>query len=83
MLKFSRKEDNTFESSKKMALPNGQQVMAKKGDIILAHQKLAHCGGPNGSDRIRYCVYFRVTHRLHQELKDAALEDLWLEYEGL
>ena len=86
VLKFSRGEDSTVvgdEDGVKTPLPGARQVVARKGDIILAHQKLAHTGGPNGSDRIRYCVYFRVSHVRHDELKEAALEDLWLEFEGM
>jgi len=85
--KFARGEESAMEGDEesgiKESLPGARQVMARKGDIIVAHQKLAHTGGPNGSDRIRYCVYFRVSHVRHEELKEAALEDIWLEFEGV
>ena len=38
------------------------QVLLRKGDVVLAHQKLAHFGGANCSPDIRYQVYFRVGH---------------------
>lgn len=63
----------------------GKQVIAQAGDVVMCHQKLAHRGGPNGSDGIRYQVYFRVKHVDHEAYLDsgAVLEDLWLEFEGL
>jgi hypothetical protein len=62
---------------------NVRQVVLQPGDIILAHQKLAHCGAPNCSPHIRYQVYFRVSHVQHDQLKDLALDNIWLEYEAM
>ena len=64
---------------------NGVQVLAMPGDVVLAHQKLAHRGGPNDSSAIRYQVYFRLTHKDHASLLDSGvlLDDLWVEFEGL
>jgi hypothetical protein len=53
--------------------------------VVFAHQKLAHRGGPNTSADIRYQVYFRLRHKQHAEFVDSGilLDDLWVEYEGL
>ncbi|KAJ9451763.1 hypothetical protein DIPPA_04669 [Diplonema papillatum] len=66
---------------------SGLQLKAEPGDVVFAHHKLAHAGGPNGSSSVRYQVYFRVKHVKHAEfLADTAnplLNNIWLEYEGL
>ena len=59
------------------------QVLMRAGDVVLCHQKLAHRGGPNYSADIRLMVYFRISHRNHTELKRSALDNLWIEYEGI
>jgi hypothetical protein len=41
------------------------QLLASRGDIVLAHPALAHRGGLNFSPDIRYQVYFRLKH-VHQ-----------------
>eukprot|EP00039_Didymoeca_costata_P006264 m.88735 g.88735 ORF g.88735 m.88735 type:complete len:148 (+) comp13185_c0_seq1:1139-1582(+) len=66
----------------KPPLTNGVQVLAAPGDVVFAHQKLAHRGGPNYSSNIRYQVYFRLSVTNHEALvsKGAVLEDLWVEY---
>ena len=63
----------------------GHQMTARAGDVVICHQKLAHRGGPNGSDGIRYQVYFRVQHVNHKDYLEtgAVLEDLWLEFDGI
>jgi len=58
------------------------QILAKPGDIVMAHQKLAHRGGPNFSSQIRYQVYFRLSHIQHNELKQRALDNVFTEFEG-
>lgn len=40
-----------------------RRVLLRRGDAVLAHQRLAHCAGPNGGDVIRTNVYFRVGRR--------------------
>ena len=67
----------------KPALSGGIELKARRGAIILVHQKVAHNGAPNISDLTRYCVYFRITHGRHKELQLAALDDPLLEFEGL
>jgi Phytanoyl-CoA dioxygenase (PhyH) len=40
------------------------ELMMNPGDAVLAHPLLAHCGGPNASEHIRYQVSLRTTkHR--------------------
>ena len=55
------------------------------GDVVIAHQKLAHRGGPNASSVIRHQVCFRLSHKDHASLRDSGvlLDDLWVEFEGL
>jgi hypothetical protein len=59
------------------------QITAAAGDVIIALHKVAHLGGPNYSNEIRKMLYFRISHSKHQELRFAALDDLWIEYEGM
>ena len=59
------------------------QVKLRKGDVVFALHKLAHLGTPNYSEHIRKMVYFRVSHRSLEKLRGPALEDIWLEYEGM
>jgi ectoine hydroxylase-related dioxygenase (phytanoyl-CoA dioxygenase family) len=73
------------EVGRKPDIGLGHQLIARAGDVVLCHQKLAHHGGVNGSDKIRYQVYFRVHHVDHQKYVEsgAVLDNLWLEFEGL
>jgi len=59
------------------------QVQISAGDVVIAMHKVAHRGGPNFSNDVRKMVYFRVSHRRHEELRYQALDDIWIEYEGL
>jgi len=59
------------------------QLKAEPGDVVFVHQKLAHRVGFNGSPNVRYQIYFRLRHVQHEQLKEAALDNVWLEYEGL
>jgi len=59
------------------------QVKLNAGDVVIALHKLAHFGTPNFSPDIRKMVYFRVSHRNLQNLRAAALDDIWIEYEGM
>jgi hypothetical protein len=56
--------------------------------VILAHQKLAHCGGPNISNHTRIMVYFRLLHVRHGKLRRGGMDnaegpvrDLWACFE--
>lgn len=59
------------------------QVKLSRGDVVIALHKLAHLGTPNYSNNIRRMVYFRVSHRHLEKLRGPALDDIWLEYEGM
>lgn len=59
------------------------QVQLSAGDVVIALHKVAHRGGPNYSDQVRKMIYFRVSHREHSRLRYQALDDIWIEYEGL
>ena len=66
----------------------GMQLLARKGDVVLAHQKLAHCGGPNNGTDTRIQVYYRLSHHhLYSRLRDldaaaaqSPVMDLWAGY---
>lgn len=93
MKKFVKKMDRwmanepgvQYETSDMPDLSDGVQMLTNPGDVVFAHQKLAHRGGPNGSQDIRYQIYFRLSHKNHQKNQDAGglLDDLWLEFDGL
>jgi hypothetical protein len=70
-------------SVKKPLLEEPTQVIASRGDVVIALHKVAHLGGPNYSNDIRKMLYFRVSHQRHGELRLDALDDLWIEYEGM
>lgn len=76
---FSKEASTAVE---KPELTNGHQVLAEAGDVVFAHQKLAHRGGPNYSTNIRYQIYYRISSRNHQDMvaNGAVLEDLWVEF---
>ena len=59
------------------------QILAKKGDVVIVSHKVAHRGGPNYNCEIRRMIYFRISHRYHDQLKEISLEDPWIEFEGL
>ncbi|KAI9997142.1 hypothetical protein PInf_000575 [Phytophthora infestans] len=59
------------------------QLLASRGDLVLAHPNLAHRGGLNFSPDIRYQVYFRIKHRHLEELQEQCVTDLWADLQGL
>uniref|UniRef100_K3WJX7 Phytanoyl-CoA dioxygenase n=1 Tax=Globisporangium ultimum (strain ATCC 200006 / CBS 805.95 / DAOM BR144) TaxID=431595 RepID=K3WJX7_GLOUD len=59
------------------------QLLASRGDIVLAHPNLAHRGGLNFSPDIRYQVYFRMKHVEHATLQAEARTNLWADLEGV
>lgn len=59
------------------------QLLASRGDIVLAHPNLAHRGGLNFSPDIRYQLYFRLKHVDHATQQHAAQSNLWTGYDGL
>jgi hypothetical protein len=54
----------------------------KKGDVVIAHQKLPHRGMANYGPNVRYQIYFRVRHVRHALMREAWLDDLMLPFEG-
>ncbi|CAI5732969.1 unnamed protein product [Peronospora destructor] len=59
------------------------QLLAARGDLVLAHPNLAHRGGLNFSPDIRYQVYFRIKHKLLDDLQEQCMSDLWADLGGL
>jgi len=56
------------------------QVLLQPGDIVIAHQLLAHRVGVNTSAHIRYQLYYRVSSKDHAQLKDQIIDDPWVEF---
>eukprot|EP00035_Acanthoeca_spectabilis_P006433 m.124497 g.124497 ORF g.124497 m.124497 type:complete len:337 (+) comp13503_c0_seq1:133-1143(+) len=73
-----------IDGSSKRATDLGPPVVLrmKKGDVVIAHQKLPHRGMPNFSPNIRYQCYFRIRHSRHAALRAEWLDDLMLPFEG-
>ncbi|KAL3668068.1 hypothetical protein V7S43_006933 [Phytophthora oleae] len=59
------------------------QLLATRGDLVLAHPNLAHRGGLNFSPDIRYQVYFRIKHKQLDDLQDQCITDLWADLQGI
>lgn len=57
-----------------------EQVLLEPGDVVIAHQLLAHRVGKNTSEHIRYQLYYRVEHKDHQHLRRSIVENPWVEY---
>lgn len=55
-----------------------------KGDVVLAHHALAHCGGPNLGADVRYMLYYRVRQSAwHTLVRERAFEaDLFCDLPG-
>lgn len=66
-----------------MDLGEPTQILVSPGDVVFVLHRVAHRGGPNYSPNVRKMIYFRVSHKDHERMKDAALDDLWIEYEGM
>lgn len=77
-------DDNQGEADEgKPNLGASEQVLLKPGDVVLAHQLLAHRVGMNTSEHIRYQLYYRVKHNEHADLKDQIIRDPWVEFSSL
>jgi len=57
------------------------QVLLEPGDVVIAHQLLAHRAGINTSEHIRYQLFYRVSHKDHQQLKESVVENPWVEFD--
>lgn len=58
----SGQQPSQLVKENKRSFDNAVQVKARRGDIVIAHHKLAHKGGDNCSPHIRYQIYFRLNH---------------------
>jgi len=56
------------------------QVLLRPGDVVIAHQLLAHRVGMNTSENIRYQLYYRVSHKHHQQMKGLIIDDPFVEF---
>jgi len=63
-------------------IPDPVQIMAKAGDIIMAHYQVAHGVTPNTSPYPRYAIYFRLQHVDHDDIALDSMTDIWREWEG-
>lgn len=66
-----------------VAIPEPVQVLAKAGDIIMAHYELAHGVAQNVSPHPRYAIYFRLYHVDHDLHGHETMADIWREWEGM
>ena len=65
-------------------LPEPEQVMARAGDLLLAHYLLGHnIGGNFASDRIRRMLYYRLSARGHFERPERILTEPWYQYDAV
>jgi len=77
--KINDDEQGEADSSKP-DLGESVQVLLRPGDVVIAHQLLAHRVGVNTSEHIRYQLYYRVKHKDHDELKGRIIDDPWVEF---
>lgn len=61
------------------------RVLLRPGDACLAHQRLGHAGGINLHSETRKNLYFRISHKRHDEFLDKILEGtaLFVEFDGI
>lgn len=74
-------DDNQNETDdSKPDLGESVQVLLSPGDVVIAHQMLAHRVGVNTSEHIRYQLYYRVQHKDHKLLKETVIDNPWTEF---
>lgn len=56
------------------------QVLLRPGDVVIAHQLLAHRVGVNTSEHIRYQLYYRVCHKDHGAFRTRIVHEPWCEF---
>jgi ectoine hydroxylase-related dioxygenase (phytanoyl-CoA dioxygenase family) len=66
-----------------VTIPEPVQLLAKAGDIIMAHYELAHGVAQNVSSHPRYAIYFRLYHVDHDQHGHETMADIWREWEGM
>lgn len=64
-------------------IPEPVQLLAKAGDIIMAHYELAHGVAQNVSPHPRFAIYFRLYHVDHDRHGHETMADIWREWEGM
>ena len=64
-------------------IPEPVQLLAKAGDIIMAHYELAHGVAQNVSPHPRFAIYFRLHHVDHERYGHETMADIWREWEGM
>ncbi|MCE9589857.1 MAG: phytanoyl-CoA dioxygenase family protein [Planctomycetes bacterium] len=64
-------------------MPEPHQVLARAGDVVLAHYQVGHSVAPNTSPNIRYAVFFRLDHTEHASFGWDVMTDIWLEWAGV
>jgi hypothetical protein len=72
-----------LEGMPPVELPEPQQIIARAGDIALCHYQIAHSAAINVSPYPRYAIFFRLNHVEHDQQKEEAMKDIWLEWEGM
>lgn len=62
-----------------------KRVLLRPGDACIAHQRLGHSGGVNLHADPRIQLYFRVSHKNHDDCLEQILEgsSVFLEFEGI
>ncbi len=78
-----RGAQSLLEGMPKVEMPEPHQVLARAGDVVLAHYETAHGITPNASPHPRYAIYFRLKRKGHNDDKWNILTDIWREWDGL
>lgn len=72
-----------LEGMPPVAIPDPVQLLAKAGDMIMAHYELAHGVAQNVSPHPRFAIYFRLYHVDHDRHGHETMADIWREWEGM
>ncbi len=59
------------------------QLHWRAGDVVFVHHKTLHAATLNNSPDIRYALFYRLHHVNHEEHREAAARDIWMEFPGL
>jgi ectoine hydroxylase-related dioxygenase (phytanoyl-CoA dioxygenase family) len=74
-------DDNQNEQDDgKPNLGKSVQVLLHPGDVVVAHQLLAHRIGLNTSEHIRYQLYYRVKRNRHEDFINQIVDNPWVEF---
>jgi ectoine hydroxylase-related dioxygenase (phytanoyl-CoA dioxygenase family) len=63
-----------------LPLREGVPVMARRGDLLLAHYLLGHNSGGNTTDRVRRIAYYRLACEDHESRWEDTFLDAFAEY---